>query len=200
MSENPLLSEKGTVALCLSSCLNWDPHPLPPQASVAPPSRPMWGGAHSRAGGGSIQTTGQILSVEGISPFQSISALEEGGQHPVSSSYVSPIYSLCRLLNVSEVSVYNSSLPVRVTAGSLEHLYLTTPKVIFKGRPPQHFDEYHNNFIKLDDADILSGIYIFLQLLFQNFGMRSFEKQTYTKINFLIPRKNCSTFPVNLPF
>ncbi len=38
-----------------------------------------------------------------------------------------------RLLNVSEVSVYNSSLPVRVTAGSLEHLYLTTPKVFLKG-------------------------------------------------------------------
>ncbi len=60
--------------------------------------------------------------------------------------YISPIYSDCRLLNVSEVSVYNSSLPVRVTAGSLEHLYLTTPKVIFKGRPPQHFNEYQNNF------------------------------------------------------
>jgi hypothetical protein len=72
----------------------------------------------------------------------------------VTSSYESLSYSLCRLLNVSEVSVYNSSLPVRVTAGSLEHLYLTTPKVILKGRPPQHFDEYHNNFKKLADVGI----------------------------------------------
>jgi hypothetical protein len=47
---------------------------------------------------------------------------------------------------VSEVSVYNSSLPVRVTAGSLEHLYLTTPKVVFKEIPPQHFHEYQINF------------------------------------------------------
>jgi hypothetical protein len=82
---------------------------------------------------------------------------------------------------VSEVSVYNSSLPVRVTAGSLEHLYLTTPKVILKGRPPQHFDEYQNNFSNLLMLAFFRGVCIFQQLFFPKLDMHSLKSKLIRK-------------------